>query len=67
MSLSGIMFSAPSDGLRLLPVVTPWTVSIGGQWGEGVFVMKNGFCMVDARPQGGAPGKLLGVVDLSGS
>ena len=41
--------------------VTPWTASIGGQWGEGVFVMKNGFCMVNARPQGGAPGKSVGV------
>lgn len=64
VSLSGIMFTAPSDGLRLLPAVTPWTASIGGQWGEGVFVMKNGFCMVNARPQGGSFTSLTIIANL---
>eukprot|EP00913_Durusdinium_trenchii_P032326 g30267.t1 len=54
ISLSGLLFSAPSDGRRMLPTVGAWVASFTNQWGEGAFIMKNGFCMLEARPTGGS-------------
>ena len=53
ISLSGIIFGAPSDGRRMLPAVSPWVGSFTDQFGEGAFIMKNGFCMLEARVSGG--------------
>ena len=37
----------------MLPAVSPWVGSFTDQYGEGAFIMKNGFCMLEARVSGG--------------
>lgn len=53
ISLSGIIFSAPSDGKRFLPTVGVW-YSDNTAFGDATFYMTSGFCLVEARLKGGS-------------
>lgn len=53
ISLSGIIFSAPSDGKRFLPTVGVW-YSDNTAFGDATFYMTSGFCLVEARLRGGS-------------
>ncbi|CAJ1386416.1 unnamed protein product [Effrenium voratum] len=52
ISLSGIIFSAPSDGKRFLPTAGAW-FSDSGSFGDAALYMTGGFCLVEARLRGG--------------
>eukprot|EP00435_Cladocopium_sp_Y103_P061658 s1182_g23.t1 len=54
ISLSGIIFSAPSDGKRFLPAVGAWYSDNTATFGDAAFYMTSGFCLVEARLKGGS-------------